>query len=279
MQKSKSEHSVFYKNSSSCIILLVVYVDNIVITGSDSKGISSLKSFLQSQFHTKDLGMLRYFLGIEVMRSKHGIFLSQRKYVLNLLSESGKLGVKPCSPLMVPNVHLTKEGETFGDLERYRKLLGKLNYLIVTRLDITHSVNVVSQYMSSPTIDHWATIEQILCYLKGAFGRGILYNNHGYNRLECFKDADWEGSKEDRKSTSGYYVFVRGNLVSWKSKKQSVVSRSNVESEYRAMTQSVCEFMWLHQLLMEVGIETLVPTKLWCDNQAALHIASNPVFH
>ena len=87
------------------------------------------------------------------------------------------------------------------------------NYLIVTRLDITHSVNVVSQYMSSPTIDHWTTIEQILCYLKGASGRGILYNNHGYNRLECFKDADWEGSKEDRKSTSGYYVFVRGNLV------------------------------------------------------------------
>ena len=94
MQKSKSDHSIFYRNSSSGIILLVVYVNDIVITGSDSKGISSLKSFLQSQFHTKDLGMLRYFLGIEVMRSKHGIFLSQRKYVLDILSETRKLGGK-----------------------------------------------------------------------------------------------------------------------------------------------------------------------------------------
>ena len=99
MQKGKSDHSVFYRNSSSGIILLVVYVDNIVITGSDSKCISSLKFFFQSQFHTKDLGMLRYFLGIKVMRSKHEIFLSQRKYVFDLMSETEKLGVKPYSLL------------------------------------------------------------------------------------------------------------------------------------------------------------------------------------
>ena len=262
MQKSKSDHSVFYKNSSSGIILLVVYVDDVVIIGSDFKGISSLKSFLQSQFHTEDLGMLRYFLGIEVMRSKHGIFLSQKKYVLDLLSEIGKLGVKPYNSPMVPSVHLTKEGETFEDPERYKRLVGKLNYLTVTRPNIAHSFNVVSQYMSSPRIDHWAVVEHILCYLKEALERGILYNNHGHNRLECFTDANWAGSKEDRRSTSGYYVFVGENLVSWQSKKQSVVSRSSAESEYRAMAQSVCKIMWLHQLLMEVGIETLVPAKL-----------------
>ena len=106
MQKSKYDHSVFYRNSGSGIILLVVYVNDIFITESDSKGISSLKSFLQSQFYTKNLGMLRYFLGIEVMRSKHGIFLSQRKYVLDLLSEIRKLGVKPCSSPMVPGVNI-----------------------------------------------------------------------------------------------------------------------------------------------------------------------------
>ena len=136
MQKSKSDYFVFYRNSSSGIILLVVYVDDIVIIGSDSKGISSFKSFLQSQFHTNELGMLRYFLGIEVMRSKYGIFLSQRKYVLDLLFETGKLGVKSCSSPMVPGVQLTREGETFEDPERYRRLVGKLNYLTVTRHDI-----------------------------------------------------------------------------------------------------------------------------------------------
>ena len=165
MQKSKSDHFVSYKNSSSGIILLVVYVDDNVITGSDFKDISSLKSFLQSQFHTKDLGMLIYFLGIEVMRSKHEIFLSQRKYVFDLLFETRKLGVKPCNFPMAPGVHLTSEGETFEDPERYRRLVGKLNYLSVTR-DIAHSVSVVSQYMSAPTVDHWAAVEQILCYLK-----------------------------------------------------------------------------------------------------------------
>ena len=239
---------IFYRNSSSGVILLVVYVDDIVITGSNSTGISSLKSFLHSQFHTKDLGMLKYFLGVEVMQSKHGIFLSQRKYVLDLLSETGKLGVKPYSSAMAPSVHLTREGKLFEDPKRYRRLVGKLNYLTVTRLDIAHSVSVVSQYMSSPTVDNWATVQHILCYLKGASGRGILYNNHGYNRVECFTDADWAGLKEDRRSTYGYYVFVGGNLVSWKSKKQGVVSRSSAESEYKAMSQSVCEIMWLHKL-------------------------------
>ena len=125
MQKSQSDHSVFCKNSSSGIIMLVVYVDDIVITGSDSKGISSLKSFLHGQVHTKYLRMLRYFLGIEVMWSKHGIFLSERKYVLDLLPKTGKLWVKPCNSLMVPSVHLIREGETFEDLERYRRLVRK----------------------------------------------------------------------------------------------------------------------------------------------------------
>ena len=182
LQKSKSDDSVFYRNSSSSIILLVVYVDDIVITGSDSTGILSLKSFLHGQFHTKDLGMLRYFLGIEVMRSKHGIFLSQRKYVFDLLSETGKLGAKPCSSPMAPDLHLTREGELFEAPERYRRLVGKLNYLIITRPDIAHSVSVVSQYMLSPTVDNWAAVEYILCYLKGAPRRGILYSNHGHNQ-------------------------------------------------------------------------------------------------
>ena len=166
MQKSKSYHSIFYKNSSSGIILLVVYVDNIVINGSDSKSISSLKSFLQSQFHIKDLGMLRYFWGIEVIQRKHGIFLSQRKYVLDLLSKTEKLRVKPCNFPMAPGVHLTRECETFEDPERYKRLVGKLNYLSVTRPNFAKSISVVSQYMSAPTVDHQAVVQQILCYLK-----------------------------------------------------------------------------------------------------------------
>ena len=256
-----------------------MYVDDIVITGSDFKGISSLKSFLHGHFHAKDLGMLRYFLGVEVMRSKHGIFLSQRKYVFDLLFETKKLGAKPCNSPMAPSVRLIREGKTFEDPEGYRRLVGKLNYFIVTHPNIAHSVSVVSQYTFAQTIDHWVAIKQILCYLKGALRRGILYSNYGHNRIECFTNADWVGSKEDWRSTSSYCVFVGGNLVLWKSKKHGVVSHSSAESGYRAMAQSVCAIVWLHQLLMEVGIKTSVPAKLWCDNKAAFHIVSNPIFH
>ena len=163
---------------------------------------------------------------------------------------------KPCQSPMAQSLRLAREGELFKDPERYRRLIGKLNYLIVTRFDIAYSISVVSQYMSSPTIDHWPAVEQIPCYLKGAPRRGILYNNHGHNRLECFTNAYWARYKEDRRSTSGYYVFVGGNLVSWKSKKQSVVSRSRAESGYKAMARSACKIMWLHQLLAEIGIKT-----------------------
>ena len=177
LQKSKSDHFVLYKNSRVSIILLVMYVDDIVITGNDMACISSRKSFLHGQFHTKDLRMLKYFLGVEVMRSKRRIFLSQRKYVLDLLSKTGKLATKPCHFLMAQSLHLTREGELFENLERYRRLVGKLNYLTVTRPDIAYSVSFVCQYMPS-------------MLLKRSLGCGILYSNHGHNKIKCFSDAD-----------------------------------------------------------------------------------------
>ncbi|RVW64653.1 Retrovirus-related Pol polyprotein from transposon RE1 [Vitis vinifera] len=254
MNKSKKDHSVFYKKSAAGIILLVVYVDDIVITGNDHAGISDLKAFVHSKFHTKDLGELKHFLGIEVSRSKKVMFLSQRKYVLDLLEETSKIEAKPCATPMVPNVLLMPDdGDPF--------------------------YNPKSQFTSAPTVKHWAALEQIFCYLKKAPGLAILYSGQGHTCIECFSDVDWAGFKFDRRSTTGYCVFIGGNLVAWKSKKQSVVSRSSAESEYRAMAQATCEIIWIHQLLCEVGMKCTMPAKLWCDNQAALHIAANPVYH
>ncbi|XP_015169036.1 uncharacterized mitochondrial protein AtMg00810-like [Solanum tuberosum] len=214
---SKCDHSVFYRQSTFGSILLVVHVDEIVITGSDYAGISSLKYFLHNKFQMKDLAPLRYFLGVEVNRRERGIL----KYILDLFADTGKLGAKPYSTLMVPNVHLMTDDD---DPEKYRRLVGKLNYLIVTRPNISFAVSVVSQFMFVPMIKHWEALEQIMCYLKGSPGLGILYRNIIHTRVECFTNV---GSKIDRRSTTCYCVFVGGNLVSWRSNKQSVVSRSS----------------------------------------------------
>jgi len=136
-----------------------VYVDDIIITGSDSGGIQKLKQFLHKEFNTKDLGRLRYFLGIEVSYSHAGINLSQRKYVLDILDEVGFLGVKPVDTPMNPNMKLDAEhGELLYDPAKYRRLVGKLNYLTITRPNISFAVSVVSQFMSSPCTTHWDVV-------------------------------------------------------------------------------------------------------------------------
>ncbi|KAJ9561432.1 hypothetical protein OSB04_006592 [Centaurea solstitialis] len=253
LRRSSYDHSVFFASSSSGCILLVVYVDDIVITGSDEIGIKKLKDFLASQFQTKDLGPLKYFLGIEVSRTRKGICLSQRKYCLDILNDSGMSETKPCEAPMIPNVKLNiEDGDLLEDPEKYRRIVGKLNYLTITRPDIA---------------------------FPGAPRLGILYQNHGHHVIEGFTDADYDGDPTSRRSTTGYCVFVGGNLVSWKSKKQNVVSRSSAESEYRAMAQTTCELIWLRNLLGELGFAQSKPMNLYCDNEAAIHIANNPVFH
>uniref|UniRef100_A0A2N9FBM1 Integrase catalytic domain-containing protein n=1 Tax=Fagus sylvatica TaxID=28930 RepID=A0A2N9FBM1_FAGSY len=280
MTRSQADHSVFFKKTKTGIVILVVYVDDIVITGSDKEGIQILINHLSSSFLTKYLGKLRYFLGIEVARSKAGISLSQRKYTLDILQDTGYLGSKPVATPMESNLKLMPdEGEFIDDPDTYRRLVGKLIYLTITRPDISYAVSVVSQFMTNPRVPHMNAVIRILKYLKNAPGRGLFYRSSGHLRIEGYTDADWTGSPSDRKSTTGYCTFIGGNLVTWRSKKQSVVARSSAEAEYRAMAHTTCELTWLRTVLQEFGLLTQDPTPLYCDNQAAIHIASNPVFH
>uniref|UniRef100_A0A2N9EKK0 Integrase catalytic domain-containing protein n=1 Tax=Fagus sylvatica TaxID=28930 RepID=A0A2N9EKK0_FAGSY len=280
MTRSQADHSVFFKKTRTGIVILVVYVDDIVITGSDKEGIQILINHLSSSFLTKDLGKLRYFLGIEVTRSKAGISLSQRKYTLDILQDTSYLGSKPVATPMEPNLKLMPDkGDFVDDPDTYRRLVGKLIYLTITWPDISYAVSIVSQFMTNPRVPHMNAVIRILKYLKNAPGRGLFYRSSGHLRIEGYTDADWAGSPSDRKSTTGYCTFIGGNLVTWRSKKQSVVARSSAEAEYRAMAHTTCELTWLRTVLQEFGLLTQGPTPLYCDNQAAIHIASNPVFH
>ncbi|BBN67983.1 hypothetical protein Prudu_242S000300 [Prunus dulcis] len=180
---------------------------------------SKREDYLATEFEMKDLGGLKYFLGIEVARSQQGIFLSQRKYVLDLLTDTGMLDCKPADTPIVQNHHL------------------------------------------------------------GEYPDQVPTNKERYQSLHLENDLDWAGNVTDRKSTSGYFTFVGGNLVTWRSKKQNVVALSSAEAEFRGMTKGICELLWLRKLLTELGYKPTSTINLFCDNKAAIAIAQNLVQH
>ena len=161
----------------------------------------------------------------------------------------------------------------------YRQLVGSLVYLTVTRLDISYAVHQVSQYLSAPRSTHYAAVLRILRYLKGTFFHGLFYSAQSPLVLRAFSNADWAGDPTDRRSTTGYCFLLGSSLISWRSKKQTHVVCSNTEAEYRAIADTTFELLWLRWLLKNLGVSTSSATLLYCDNQSAIHIAHNNVFH
>ena len=174
--QSHSDHTLFVKHKHNKVTALIIYVDYIIITGNDVDEMSKLQGNLSVKFEMKDLGDLKYFLGVKVARSPKGIFLSQHKYVLDLLKETGMLGCKPVETPIVEKHHLCLDPEQkLVDKGRYQRLIGRLIYLAHTRPDIAYAVSVVSQFMHSPSVDHMAAVLRILAYLKSAPGKRVLY--------------------------------------------------------------------------------------------------------
>ena len=190
------------------------------------------------------------------------------------------LGCKPAGTPMEPTRRSgTEEESSPTDKDRYQRLVGKLIYLTHTRPDIGFAVSVASRHMTNPTENHMKAVNRILQYLKGTPGRGLHFAKNPNRGIEVYTDADWAGSVTDRKSTTGYCSYVWGNLVTWRSKKQSVVARSSAEAEFRALAHGICEGIWLQRMLEELKIFTSYTMKILCDNKAAISIAKNPVHH
>ncbi|XP_065626694.1 uncharacterized mitochondrial protein AtMg00810-like [Quercus suber] len=278
--QSKADYSLFTRQQEDSFIVLLVYVDDVLIASNDKKGVEEFKILLNQKFKLKDLGDLKYFLGLEVARTAKGISLCQRKYALEILEDVGLLGCKPAKVPMDPTLKLSKhEGDVLHDPSQYRRLIGRLLYLTITRPDITFAVHKLSQFMATPRKPHYAAALKVLHYLKNEPGRGVFFSAKSELHVKGFSDADWASCPDTRRSVTGYCIFLGESLISWKSKKQATVSRSSAEAEYRAMAVATCEIVWILYLLRDLQIRHDKEAMLFCDSQSALHIGSNPVFH
>ncbi|XP_042988864.1 uncharacterized mitochondrial protein AtMg00810-like [Carya illinoinensis] len=279
-QHSKSDYSLFTRNTKEGFIALLVYVDDIIIGSSNIKAINQVKAYLHSQFRIKDLGTLKFFLGIEIARSTAGVHLCQRKYSLEILDSAGLLGCKPANTPIELNHKLSHSpSDLLKDPTSYRMLIGRLIYLTITRPDISYAVSILSQFMDRLSEIHMQAAHRVLRYVKGSIGQGILLPSQSDLHIKAYSDSDWAACPETRKSVTGFCVFLGNSLVSWKSKKQATISRSSAEAEYRALAQTSCELIWVISLLKDFGITHTKPAILYCDNQSALHITKNLVFH
>ncbi|XP_021971955.1 uncharacterized mitochondrial protein AtMg00810-like [Helianthus annuus] len=276
---SKTDTSLFIFKRGNTIIYLLVYVDDIIITGSDTTLIQSFVTSLHNEFSVKDLGALGYFLGLEVTYVESGFFVSQAKYAHDILARAGLLDSKPVDTPLAASESFLSKGEPFHDPTLYRSLVGALQYLTITRPDLSYAVNQVSQYLQSPTTSHFQSVKRILCYVKGTISFGLTFNKPPLTTLVGYSNADWARYIETRRSTYGYLIYLGGNLVSCSAKKQPTISHSSCESEYRAMANSAAEIIWITHLLRELpALPTDQPTLL-CDNKSAIFLGQNLVSH
>ncbi|KAH9801961.1 retrovirus-related pol polyprotein from transposon RE2 [Citrus sinensis] len=275
----KADHSLFIFHANDILILLLVYVDDVIITENNPDRIQSIISHLSTWFALKDLGLLSYFLGIEIRRFPGGIFLSQAKYTRDLLTKAALLDCTPNRTPMAVKTQLYDDDQEPIHATHYRSLVGSLQYLTFTRPDITHAVNKVCQHFQSPTKQDLKAVTRILCYLKGTLDFGLRFLEQSSNQLYAFSESDWAGCLETRRSTTGFCVYLGANLILWCSKKQSTVARSTAEAEYRALSSTTAELTWILSLLQDIGVSPSHIPHLFCDNTSAIYMTRNPVFH
>ncbi|KAK3005199.1 hypothetical protein RJ639_016441 [Escallonia herrerae] len=277
---SDSDSSMFVKLESGKHVIVLLYVDDMIITGDDNVGISCLRNDLSIRFEMKILGEIGCFLGLEVQKLEDGYFVSQKGYAQSLLERFNMGESKSMSTPMEPNMKLKKdEGKLLEEGRKFRQLVGSLIYLTITRPEIAYSVGVVSQFMDKPQISHLNAAKRILRYVKGTLEYGLRYKKSDSFILSGFVDADWAGDVNDRRSTTGYCFDTGSAAISWCSKKQHNVTLSSTEAEYAAATMATQECVWLKRLINDIYAKVDYVIPIHCDNESAIKLAENPVFH
>jgi hypothetical protein len=232
-QKCPSDPAIYCRwNKNGARLVLGVYVDDLVITGSNRQEIMKFKDEMKL-FKMSDLGLLHYYLGIEVKQQQVGFALNQCSYAKKILEKAGMWGCNPCKTPMEPKMKLSKENASpLVDATFYRSLVGSLRYLINTRPDLAFSIGYVSRFMQEPHADHLAVVKHILRYIAGTYDWGLFYEKgKGEDpRLAGYSDSEWRGDVDGRKSTTELIFFLNNSVVCWQSMKQRIVAMSSCEA-------------------------------------------------
>ncbi|XP_063946041.1 uncharacterized mitochondrial protein AtMg00810-like [Daucus carota subsp. sativus] len=275
------EQAVYTKSVGGNVIIVGVYVDDLLVTGSDKRKIEEFKLQMNKKFEMSNLGLLSFYLGIEVNQGGMFTTLKQSAYAKKLLDKAGMLNCNSSKYPMEYKLQLDKdEGGKLVDATEYRCVVGSLRYLTHTRPDISYSVGVVSRFMDKPTVKHQQVVKHILRYVRGTIDHGLVYVNEKSGKvLSGFSDSDLAGDVIDRRSTDGICFYLNKSLISWASKKQRVVALSSCEAEYMAATTAACQSIWLRGLLEEILGHQVGPVVLHVDNKSAIELMKNPVLH
>ncbi|XP_071705244.1 uncharacterized mitochondrial protein AtMg00810-like [Rutidosis leptorrhynchoides] len=277
---SRCDHSLFIFHQGHDMAYLLLYVDDIVLVTSSEKLRQRIMTMFSHEFAMKDLGPLHSFLGISVTRSAEGLFLNQHAYTKEIIMRAGLSNCNAATtPVDTCGKTSSKSGKSYSNPTKYRSLAGALQYLTFTRPDISYAVQQVCLHMHDPKDIHMLALNRIVRYLQGTPSLGLHIHRSRTPSLVAFTDADWGGSPDTRRSTSGYCVYYGDNLISWSSKRQPTLSRSSAEAEYRGVANVVAESCWLRNLLLELKCPIPKATLVFCDNISAIYLAGNPVQH
>ncbi|GMG36772.1 unnamed protein product [Ambrosiozyma monospora] len=281
LTRSTYEYGLYFKVSSTGILLVSLYVDDLALVSNDPALVAAVKAKLTSVFEMKDLGKVSNFLGMSVSQTPGRVSLDLEVYLTRLLQDFGMSHCNPVATPLPPSIDLASDtSPLLSDSSVYRSMVGKLIFACNTvRPDLAFSVSTLSRYLSSPREGHLTAAKHVLRYVKGTLHLKLVYRHSSSFKITGYCDADWAGDKSDRKSTSGYFFSISGAPVIWKSKKQHSIALSSTESEYISLSASVKDLLWLTQLLKTIHLQPQQITEIFEDNEGCIALANHPAHH
>lgn len=284
LRRSKLDPCIYYHINGERMTFLALYVDDMLLFSNDEKYQGELKSKLMSDFKMKFLGKAKQCLGMRITRNDGNIYLDQENYIDGMLRRYNMENCNPISTPMDMNQKLCKEVKIDKSMENvpYQQAIGSLLFAAqCTRPDICQAVNYLSRFNNNPNQSHWKAVKRVFRYLKGTRAIKLKFTATGNKDIITYSDSDWANDVEERRSVTGYVNILQEAAISWNSKRQPTVALSTTEAEYMALSASTQEVVWLRELSNELDMSFNInhPTKIFCDNQSAVHLASNDAYH